>query len=89
MQKTNRTLLKNNRGSTVKYIRLGDLTNHIAPLPPLNEQKRIAAKLDKIMPRIDVLRDRLDRIPQIIKRFRQSVLIAAISGEFFVTSRSA
>ena len=48
--------------------------------PPLNEQKRIAAKLDKIMPRIDALRERLDRIPQIIKRFRQAVLTSAVTG---------
>ncbi len=51
------------------------------PLPPLNEQKRIAAKLDKIIPRIDALKERLARIPQIIKRFRQAVLTAAVTGK--------
>ncbi|MGA1824792.1 MAG: restriction endonuclease subunit S [bacterium] len=51
------------------------------PLPPLNEQKRIAAKLDHIMPRIDSMKERLERIPKIIKRFRQSVLSAAVTGK--------
>ncbi len=48
---------------------------------PLNEQKRIAAKLDKIIPKIDRVKELLERIPQIIKRFRQSVLTAAVTGK--------
>lgn len=51
------------------------------PIAPLNEQKRIVAKLDAIMPRIEVVKKRLDKIPTILKRFRQSVLTAAVSGK--------
>lgn len=51
------------------------------PLPPLNEQKRIVTKLDTIIPRIDSLKARLDKIPALIKRFRQSVLTAAVTGK--------
>lgn len=51
------------------------------PLPPLNEQKRIVAKLDSIMPRIDSVKERLEKIPVILKRFRQSVLTAAVTGK--------
>jgi type I restriction enzyme S subunit len=51
------------------------------PLAPLNEQKRIADKLDAVLARVDACRDRLDRIPAILKRFRQSVLAAATSGK--------
>jgi type I restriction enzyme S subunit len=50
------------------------------PLAPLNEQKRIADKLDAVLARVDACRNRLDRIPAILKRFRQSVLAAATSG---------
>ena len=50
------------------------------PLPPLPEQKRIADKLDAVLARVDACRDRLDRIPAILKRFRQSILAAATSG---------
>ncbi|NTV10605.1 MAG: hypothetical protein HGA47_07500 [Zoogloea sp.] len=49
-------------------------------LPPLPEQKRIADKLDSVLVRVDACRDRLDRIPALLKRFRQSVLAAATSG---------
>lgn len=50
----------------------------VAPLP---EQKRIADKLDALLARVDACRGRLDRVPGILKRFRQSVLAAATSGE--------
>lgn len=51
------------------------------PLPPLPEQHRIVAKLEKILHRVDVCKERLDKIPAILKRFRQSVLAAACSGK--------
>jgi type I restriction enzyme, S subunit len=51
------------------------------PIAPLNEQKRIADKLDRLLTRVDACRERCDRIPLILKRFRQSVLAAATSGE--------
>jgi type I restriction enzyme, S subunit len=49
--------------------------------PPLNEQKRIADKLDRLLAKVDACRERCDRIPLILKRLRQSVLAAATSGE--------
>ena len=51
------------------------------PIAPLSEQKRIIAKLDQIIPRIDLVKERLNKIPAIIKRFRQSVLTAAVAGK--------
>jgi len=50
------------------------------PLAPLPEQKRIADKLDAVLARVDACRDRLERVPALLKRFRQSVLAAATSG---------
>ncbi|MBD1902696.1 restriction endonuclease subunit S [Trichocoleus sp. DQ-A3] len=49
-------------------------------LPPLNEQSRIVAKLEKLLAKVDSCKERLDKIPAILKRFRQSVLSAACSG---------
>lgn len=51
------------------------------PLAPPAEQKRIADKLDALLARVNACRARLDRVPGILKRFRQSVLAAATSGE--------
>ncbi|PKF70907.1 restriction endonuclease subunit S [Pseudomonas fluvialis] len=48
--------------------------------PPLAEQTRIAAKLDELLAQVDTLKARIDAIPALLKRFRQSVLAAAVSG---------
>lgn len=49
-------------------------------LPPAAEQKVIADKLDTLLAQVENTKARLERIPQILKRFRQSVLAAAVSG---------
>lgn len=50
------------------------------PIPPIEEQRRIAAKLDDLLGRVAATRERLDRVPAILRRFRRSVLISALSG---------
>jgi type I restriction enzyme S subunit len=50
-------------------------------LLPIAEQKIIAEKLDTLLAQVDTTKARLERIPDIIKRFRQSVLAAAVSGK--------
>jgi len=50
-------------------------------LPPLAEQKRIVAKVETILTSVDKVRTRLDRIPDLFKRLRQSILAAAVSGK--------
>ncbi|OOX29852.1 hypothetical protein BJL83_20145 [Vibrio parahaemolyticus] len=57
------------------------LLKYEIPLAPLNEQIRITNKLDSILAKVDKAQARLDKIPAILKRFRQSVLAAATSGE--------
>ena len=81
-------ITKGNRGSTINYIRLGDLTEYGVPVPPLNEQRRIATKLDELLSRADVAQMRLASIPRLIKRFRQSVLAAAGSGKLTANWRA-
>jgi len=50
------------------------------PIPPLAEQQRIVAKLEVLLGKVDACRKRLEKIPVILKRFRQSALAAACSG---------
>ena len=49
-------------------------------LPPTNEQRRIADKLDRVLARVDAANEHLSHVAPLIKRFRQSVLSAATSG---------
>jgi type I restriction enzyme S subunit len=51
------------------------------PLSPLAEQKRIVEKLDSLLAQVEFIQQRLKNLPKIIKRFRQSVLAAAVSGK--------
>ena len=50
------------------------------PLAPLAEQRRIVAKLETLLGKVDASQQRLAKIPVLLKRFRQSVLAAACSG---------
>ena len=68
-------------GTAQPQITITNLSPLKIPLPPLAEQKRIANKLDQIFSRIDVLKERMEKVPKLLKKFRQSVLQAAVSGE--------
>jgi type I restriction enzyme S subunit len=65
-------------GTTVKGIRLEDIRGLDVPLAPSAEQIRIANQLDTLLTRIQSCNDRLDAIPALLKRFRQTVLDACL-----------
>mgnify|MGYP000409561719 CR=1 FL=1 len=67
-------------GTTVQSIDTEKLEAFPLPLPPSAEQTRIAQKLDELLAQVDTLKARIDAIPALLKRFRQSVLAAAVSG---------
>lgn len=50
-------------------------------LAPLAEQGRIVEKAEALLDQANRAKERLDRVPLILKRFRQSVLAAAFSGD--------
>ena len=56
------------------------LKNIPIPLPPLAEQQRIVARVEALLTQVNAARDRLSRVPLIMKKFRQAVLAAACSG---------
>ena len=80
-QLKNLRLSELNKATAIPGINREDAYHTEVHLAPLNEQKRIADKLDALFARVDACRDRLDRVPRILKRFRQSVLFMAMSGE--------
>lgn len=68
------------RGTTRKRISRRNLVSLILPIPPLNEQNRIVAKVEELLVRVNTIKDRLAKVSLILKRFRQAVLAAACSG---------
>jgi type I restriction enzyme S subunit len=71
---------ENASATTVTIINKGKFSKAPVALPPLAEQKVIADKLDTLLAQVENTKARLESIPQILKRFRQSVLAAAVSG---------
>ena len=53
----------------------------LIPVPPRDEQRRIVKKLDTIFEQLNESKARLNRVPDLLKKFRQSVLSKAVSGE--------
>ncbi|EKF9455802.1 restriction endonuclease subunit S [Vibrio cholerae] len=69
------------KGGAQPNISQALIKEHEIALPPLAEQKVIADKLDTLLAQVETSKARLERIPQILKTFRQSVLAAAVSGK--------
>jgi len=74
-------LVSNDSGSIQKNTNHSHVLAMSVSLPSLAEQKQIATKLDELLAQVYTIKTRLDAIPAILKRFRQSVLAAAVSGK--------
>ncbi len=77
------------QGALYPAVRSKEVRAYLSPLAPLNEQKRIADKLDTILARADACRSRLANVRSILDRFRQAVLKAALSGDLTAEWRTA
>lgn len=75
-------------GTTVKGITLKQLQSLRLPLPSLNEQIEISRKLDELLSCVKSLKLRLDALPLLLKRLRQSVFDTAASGNLTSDWRS-
>ena len=68
------------RSSAIPGISREDIYRMKVAVPPVNEQRRIVAKLEEMLGKVDACQKRFAKVPMILKRFRQSVLAAACSG---------
>lgn len=66
--------------TTIAIVNKGKFSKAPISIPSLAEQKIIADKLDTLLAQVDSIKARLEKIPQILKRFRQAVLASAVSG---------
>ena len=76
-------------GTTRRRISRGRLGEMEIPLPPKAEQTRIANQLDALLTRVQACNDRFDAIPALLKRFRQTIYMGAISGTLTEDWRAA
>ncbi|OOF87832.1 hypothetical protein BKG93_00650 [Rodentibacter ratti] len=73
-------------GSTKqKELSLKTISNYLIPLPPLNEQKRIVAKLEELLPFIDEYDKKEQKLTALNQQFpeqlKKSILQSAIQGK--------
>ncbi|MGG2077036.1 restriction endonuclease subunit S [Lelliottia nimipressuralis] len=76
-----KSFIAKSKGGAQPNISQAIIKEHKVPFPPLAEQKIITDKLDSLLAQVDNTKTRLEQIPQILKRFRQAVLAAAVSGK--------
>lgn len=69
------------KGVAQKNINQAILKDTIIPLPPLSEQNRIVEKLDRLFGQLDVIKTSMEKIPVLLKNFRQQVLTQAVTGK--------
>lgn len=67
-------------GTTFRQVDKKTLLSWPISVPPLNEQRRIVAKLDDLFARSKRARAELARVPTLVERLRQTVLVEAFSG---------
>lgn len=70
-----------NRSTAIPGLNREDAYSQYIALPPLAEQKVIADKLDILLAQVEATKVRLERILNMLKTFRQSVLSSAVSGK--------
>ena len=69
------------QGALYPAAKSSDVQNFEFPLPPKAEQEKIAELLDNHLSQVETIKSRLNATAPILKKFRQSVLADAVSGE--------
>jgi type I restriction enzyme S subunit len=76
------------QGVVYPAIRPADVRQHDLPIPPAQEQRRIVDAIDSYLARIDDAVASLERVQAKLRRYRASVLKAAVEGRLVQTEAS-
>jgi type I restriction enzyme S subunit len=69
------------RGTSYPAVRDSDVFAQPVPIPPLNEQDRIVAKVEELFTKLDAGVKSLETVKAQLKRYRRSVLKSAFEGK--------
>jgi type I restriction enzyme, S subunit len=72
------------RGIQLPRLPVEELLALRIPIPPAIEQRRIASKIEELFLQLNTSRQALQKVPSLMKKFRQSVLATAFRGELSV-----
>jgi type I restriction enzyme S subunit len=82
-------LRKFGKGSTHTTIYFPEVQAFHACVAPINEQRRIVAKLDAIFEKTRAAKARLERLPTLLEKLKRSILAAAFRGDLTKDWRAA
>lgn len=77
------------QSTTVPSVRKSDVEQLPLSLPPINEQRRIVAKLDAIFEQTRAAKARLEQLPGLFGKLKRSILAAAFRGDLTADWRLA
>lgn len=80
-QKLQELIDKAHGGVGLRHVTKGKFEHTEILLPPLNEQRRIVAKIEGLKARSQWVKEAIAAIPPLLDQFRQSVLAAAFRGD--------
>jgi len=69
------------QGALYPAVRSEDVRSYLISLPPLNEQRRIVAKLDALFEKSRSIREKLDLLPRLLANLQKSILNSAFRGD--------
>lgn len=67
--------------TNIAHLGAGRFAEMDFPLPPVDEQRRIVAKLETLQSHSRRAREALDAVPPLLEKLRQSILAAAFRGD--------
>lgn len=76
-------------GSTMMHINRGPFLAHLVPVPPIETQIRVAARIDELFAEIDDGEAALARARDDLATWRKALLKAAVTGELTTEWRAA
>ncbi len=76
-----RQILDSASATTLPILNKSKFENLDIPIAPLNEQKRIVAKIEELFSKLDAGIAALERVQANLKRYRAAVLKAAVEGK--------
>ncbi|MDF2590895.1 MAG: restriction modification system specificity domain protein [Clostridia bacterium] len=68
-------------GSATNYIKLGNITNYILPLPPIREQQRIVDIIETLFLKIDKAQELINEASEEFEDRKAAILAKAFRGE--------
>jgi type I restriction enzyme S subunit len=69
------------QGALYPAIKSSDVRSYCIPVPPLNEQNRIVARIEELQAHSRRAREAMETVPDLLEQLRQSVLASAFRGD--------